>query len=110
MAIYNSNISVTGTILLTVPASKKYAITTILICNNATDDGTGANDTTFDLHFVPNGGARQDANQVLNGLKVSAADTFTFNVERIILEEGDQVIVVSGSPANLSATISYLEV
>jgi hypothetical protein len=47
---------------------------------------------------------------VLNDLDVAAADTFTFSLERVILDEGDRVVLVGQSPANLSATSSYLEV
>ena len=39
-----------------------------------------------------------------------AQETFTFNVERLILEEGDRVIVIGASSDKLNATISYLEV
>tara|TARA_Y100001954_G_C15486444_1_gene442982 strand:+ start:175 stop:507 length:333 start_codon:yes stop_codon:yes gene_type:complete len=110
MAIFNSALSVTGTTILTVPANKRYAVTTILVCNHAVADATGANDTKFDMHIVPSGGAKANANQVLNQISVAATDTFTFNVERIILDTGDFIILTSASPANLSATVSYLEV
>lgn len=110
MAISNAAILTTDTTLLTVPSSKKYAITTILICNTGIDDGTGINDTTFDMHVIPDGQSKSTTNLVLNDVSVSASDTFTFNVERIIMEEGDRVVVVGTSPTNLSATISYLEV
>jgi hypothetical protein len=95
MAILNAAVQTTDTTILTVPAGKKYAITTLLVCNVGIDDGTGT---------------KADRNLVLNNLSVSAADTFTFNVERLILEENDRVVLVGQSPTNLSATISYLEV
>lgn len=110
MAILNAAIQTTDTIILTVPAGKKYAITTLLVCNTGTDDGTGVNDSQFDMHVVPDGQTKSNTNLVLNNLGVSASDTFTFNVERLILEENDRVVLVGQSPTNLSATISYLEV
>ena len=114
MAIVNGKINQTDTVLLTVPSGLRYAITTILICNTASADTGGNNDTTFDLHFVPNGQAKGNAdpnsNQVLNNLVVAGADTFTFDSEKIVLEGGDRVIAVSQAPSNLVATISYLEV
>ena len=39
MAINNAAVLTTDTEILTVPASKKYAITTLLVCNVGTDDG-----------------------------------------------------------------------
>ena len=110
MAIVNSLISTTDTTLITVPAGKKYAMTTILVCNNATDDGTTANDTTFDMHVIKSGQSRNKTNIVLNDIPVTASDTFTFNVERIILEQDDRIVFVGANPTNLSVTISYLEV
>jgi len=110
MAIVNTALTTTPAILLNVPAGKKYAITTLLVCNTATDDGTGTNDSGFDMYIIPNGQSASNTNIVLKNLSVSASDTFTFNVERIILEESDQVVLVGKNPTNLSATISYLEV
>jgi hypothetical protein len=110
MAILNAAIQTTDTTILTVPAGLKYAITTLLVCNIATDDGTGTNNSSFDMHVIPDGQTKSNTNLVLNNLEVSAADTFTFNVERLILEENDRVVLVGQSPTNLSATISYLEV
>lgn len=110
MAIVTSAINATDTTLLTVPTGKKYAITTLLVCNTATNDGSGIGDTSFDMHVVPSGGAKGPTNQVLNDMPVPSADTFTFNVERLVLEQGDRVILVGAAPTNLSAVISYLEV
>jgi hypothetical protein len=110
MAILNAAIATTDTNLLTVPSNKSYAITTIIVCNTSADDGTGVNDTKFDMHIIPDGQSRSTSNLVLNDLDVAAADTFTFSLERVILDEGDRVVLVGQSPANLSATISYLEV
>lgn len=110
MAIANTAVLTTDSTILTVPSGKKYAITTLLVCNTATDDGTGVNDTSFDMHVIPSGQSKSNTNLILNNLNVTASDTFTFNVERLILEENDSVILVGVSPTNLSATISYLEV
>lgn len=110
MAIVNAAVATTDTTLLTVPAEKKYALTTLLVCNKATDDGTGSNDAQFDCHVIPSGQSKQDSNLILNNLEVAAADTFTFATERLILEAGDRVVLVGAAPANLVATLSYLEV
>ncbi len=114
MAITNGKINLADTTLLTVPAGKRYAITTLLVCNTASEDTGGSNDTTFDLHFVPSGQTKgtddPNANQVVNNLKVAGADTFTFDTEKIVLEAGDAIVASSQSPVNLVCTISYLEV
>lgn len=110
MAIANANINLTDTTLLTVPAEKSFAITTILICNTSVDDGTGTNNTRFDMHVIPNGQTKADRTLVINNVEVAAEDTFTFNVERLVLEGGDSVVLIAKQADKLSATISYLEV
>jgi|TARA_R110000803_G_scaffold24276_1_gene58721 hypothetical protein len=114
MAIINGQISIADKTLLTVPASKRYAITTILVCNTQPEDTGGTNDTQLDLHVVPSGQTKgnsdPNANQILNNLKIAGGDTFTFDTEKLVLEAGDKIITASQSPANLVATISYLEV
>ena len=111
MAIVNAQLTSTQLDILTVPAGKTYAITNILVCNN---DGT--DDASFDLHFIPSGDPLDNAiTRVVNNLTLPAEETFTFDSERIILEEGDKISFVAtpdiGSGlTNLAATVSYLEV
>lgn len=110
MAINSALILDTDTTLLSVPAGKKYAITTILVCNYAGTTST-ANDSSFNMHVIEgSGGVKSNANLVLNSISMPAQETFTFNVERLILEEGDRVVLTSPDADLLSATISYLEV
>ena len=110
MAIANTQVQLTDTTLLTVPAGKTYAITTLIVCNTATYDVSDNNDTSFDLHFVKSGQAKGAQNQICNNITVQGADTFTFDTEKVVIEAGDSVVIVSQAPANLSATVSYLEV
>jgi hypothetical protein len=119
MAIVNAQIKDTTQTVLTVDAGKSYAITNILVCNN------GTTDAQFDLHLVPNGVPVDDfVTRVINNLPLPAGETFTFDNEKIVLEEGDSIVYVgdpgtindpAGAPGNtdftvLSTTISYLEV
>lgn len=112
MAIENVIISSTNTTLLTVPAGKRYAITTVLVCNVWTPNPSHEEDglTNFDMHLVKDGDPKSDTNMVVKGLQMPAGETFTFDSEKIILEEGDRIILSGESPTNLSATVSYLEV
>ena len=51
MAIVNKKIGLTDTVLLSVPAGSRFAVTTILVCNTASADTGGSNDSSFDLHL-----------------------------------------------------------
>lgn len=85
------------------PSGKVVAITNILVCNTS-----GANTGAFDLHFVKAGQAAGVANQVINNLSLPPEETFTFDSERIILDDGDKISLVGST--DLSITVSYMEV
>ena len=110
MAINSALILSTDTTLLNVPAGKTYAITTVLVCNYAPTTDI-SNDSSLNLHIIKgSGGVKSNTNKVLNAVAMPAQETFTFSVERIILEEGDRLVLNSPDPDKLSATVSYLEV
>jgi hypothetical protein len=110
MAITSSLIGEINTTVLEVPADKRWAITTILVCNYASSNDS-ANDSTFDMHITKGvGGSTSNTNKILNNVSVPAQETFTLSTERIILEENDRIIMISTDPDKLSTTISYLEV
>lgn len=110
MAINSVLILETDTTLLSVPAGKKYAVTTILVSNYATSTNS-INDSSFDMHVIEgSGGVKSDTNKVLNNISMPAQETFSFNVERLILEEGDRIVMISPDSDKLNATVSYLEV
>ena len=110
MAIAQAAIGHTDTTVLTVPASTSYAITTVMVCNHAGYNNAGTNDTSFDLHFVKSGDAKSNTNMVVKEMPVPGGETFTFDTEKVVLEAGDKITVLSQAPLNLSITVSYLEV
>jgi hypothetical protein len=125
MALEQARIKSTDTTVLTVPAGKRYAITTILVCNTADPNDSTVSFAEFDMHFVKQGATINLTNMVINTLELPAGETFTFDSEKIILESGDRVTFVASPPidpsitdpldplfqiTNLSATVSFLEV
>jgi hypothetical protein len=127
MAIINEQIKTVQDATLNVPAGKSYAITNILVCNTYNPNAIDANtrSASFDLHFVKNGqNLDNKITCVVRELTLPAGETFTFDTERIVLEEFDRVILIgqpgvyddpeSTAPDNnltdLAVTISYLEV
>ena len=94
-----------------VPTGKTFAITNILVCNQDLVDTA-----KFDMHIVPDGkGLSNNVTVVVRDLELPPAETFTFDSERVVLEEGDKIVFVAepdigGGLTNLAATISYLEV
>lgn len=112
MAINSVAVANTDTDLIEVPNGKRYAITTIMICNTwvPNPDHEEDGETVFDMHFVASGQPKSDTNKVINNLVLPAGETFTFDSEKVILDAGDKIVLLGESPTNLSATVSYLEV
>lgn len=112
MAIESTAIASTDTDLLVVPSGKKYAVLTIMVCNTEAPNPVHPEHglTNFDLHFVKDGAAKGNINMVIRALELPAGETFTFDSEKIVLEEGDKIVALGESPTNLVATVSYLEV
>lgn len=121
MAIENAQLTDTQLDVLTVPAGKRYAITSILVCNTySPNDPTPEQHTaSFDMHFIKDQQALSNqVTCVVRELALPSGETFTFDSEKIILEEGDKVSFVA-QPENVSygsgltdlaVSLSYLEV
>mgnify|MGYP003624895746 FL=1 len=111
MAIENQQLTTGQLDLLTVPASKEYAITTVMVCNK--DSSSTA---SFDMHLVKSGEAVSNNKTIIvNELSLPPGETFTFDSEKIVLGEGDKLSFVAepdigAALTNLVATVSYLEV
>lgn len=99
--------------LLVVPADTRYAVTTIMVCNSydPAAPNPDAEECVFDMFIVPNGSSTTpDTTVVVRKLSIPAGETFTFDSEKIILEEFDKIVLDGAAPGNLVATVSYLEV
>ena len=111
MAIVNAQLTTTALNILTVPVEKNYAITNILVCNTSLTSSAN-----FDMHLIPFGDPLSNAiTTVVRSLVLPPGETFTFDSERIILDQGDKITFVAGPDiglglTNLAATVSYLEV
>ena len=116
MAIVNAQLKTTALDIfdqasgLGVPVGKSYAVTNILVCN------TGTSAAELDMHLIPAGDyLNNKVTRVVNNLSLPAAETFTFDSERIVLEAGDAIVFVASPDigatlTDLAATASYLEV
>lgn len=108
MAITNSEVN--GTVdVLTVPAGKSYAVTSILITNVGPEDATGGEDSNFTLYAVT-GTYSSNASMIVNNALLPGAETFTLDTEKIVLGAGDFIRVAQSGANNLSVVVSYLEV
>lgn len=115
MAIENIVLDNTQTDIITVPAGKQYAVTTVMVCNtyDPAQGDAGTKTDIFDMHFIKSGEALGVGNMVVRSITLPAGETFTFDTEKMVLAEGDKISFVGGTAlasSNLTATLSYLEV
>ena len=101
-----------------VPANKRFAITSIMVCNTY-DPSAGdasANTASFDMHFRKASQALSNSvTCAVRSLDLVAGETFTFDTEKVILDQGEELSFVAfpalvGELTNLAVSVSYLEV
>jgi hypothetical protein len=101
MAIANSMVS-SGIPGKVFEAPSQCAVTTMMFCN------VGALNTNISVWMVPAGQALSNSMQILNAINMPAAETFSVDTERFILEQGDSVWVQAQDSNVVAATVSYI--
>lgn len=109
MAISNVAITSTGTDVFTCPGTlpgspEQHAVTCLVFCN------ISASDAELELHVVPQGGTVGTTNQIINSLVIPAAETFSFDTEKFILNTGDKFHAIANVNSRLVVTVSSMRV
>lgn len=109
MAINNKEIISTGTDIFPptspVLVAGEYAVTTVMFCN------VSGSDVDLTVHILPSTSAGIALeNKVINTLTIPAGETFTFDTEKVILNEADRIHAVASANNRLVATVSYMRV
>ena len=111
MALQCTAINATNTTIYT--SSGSNAITTLVVANvNTYNAGTPTVGTSnLSLYIVPSGSNANYVNMLVNAIPVSAGETFTFDNEKIVMGNGDQLIAVASAasgitPNSLSFTVT----
>ena len=109
MAITNGNVGSGQTVdVLTVPAGKSYAITSVLITNTGSEDPNGGQDSRFYLYAVT-GSYTANNSMIVNNAVLPGAETFTLDTEKLVLAENDKLKVSVSGTNSASVVVSYLE-
>lgn len=80
-------------------------VTTLMICNHTT-----STDAIIDAWVVPDNAVRGNANQILKSLTIVASDTFVMDMEKLVLSDGDTIVVKSNVADVVNAVISSMAV
>lgn len=80
-------------------------ITTLMICNHH-----ASTDAIVNVYVVPSADTAGTANQILKNLTIVASDTFVMDMEKLILSDGDTIIVQSNSANVVNTVISSMAI
>jgi hypothetical protein len=86
-------------------SSGESGITTLILCNHH-----ATTDAIVDVFVVPSGNSTGDANQILKNLTIVASDTFVMDMEKLILANGDFIVVKSNAANVVNSVISSMAV
>ena len=105
MAISNVLIESTqATVLFDTPLNQEYAVTTMFFCNQS-----ASTDTTLDIYVVPGTGVLNSSTQIIKSLPLPATETYVFDAEKLILENGDKIYAQASVDMIVAATISSVK-
>lgn len=105
MAISNVLIESTQTtVLFNTPLNQEYAVTTMFFCNQS-----ASTDTTLDIYVVPGAGVLNASTQIIKSLSLPATETYVFDAEKLILENGDKIYAQASVDSIVAATISSVK-
>lgn len=104
MAISNTAITTTGNNVFVCPSNQQHAITCMIFCST----GLGSDLT---VQLVPSAKTPADnETMIINKLSIPAGETFTFDSEKLILEDGDIVFAKASNGNDLVVSISTMRV
>ena len=86
-------------------SSGESGITTLILCNHH-----ASTDAIVNVYVVPSGSTAGDANQILKSLTIVASDTFVMDMEKLILSNGDFIVVQSNAANVVNSVISSMAV
>ena len=88
------------------------AVTTIALCNTAAPDPANetTNAVTVNIYIVRSGKSYGSGNKIVSSLNIPAGETVFFSEERLVLENGDSIVVEPSVNNVVSVTVSALAV
>ena len=82
-------------------SSGENAITTVFFCNTS-----DILDSELDVYAVPSAGVISSGTQIISKLALPASETFVFDLEKLILENGAALWAASTENLVITATVS----
>jgi len=96
--IQNTPVGTAPTAIFTAPGP--HAVTTVYLCNY-----TSAT-VSIDMHVVPTGSVVDNSTIIYKNITLVAEETYIMDMEKILLNDLDEIYVTGSAPNSVSATIS----
>lgn len=103
MSIKNTLVHNTTTQIFAA-VNAEQAVTTMFFCNIS-----ATTDTKINIFLLPVAGAAGPSTQVIKSLPLPATETFVFDAEKIILENGESIWAQAADDNIVIATISSVQ-
>lgn len=81
-----------------------YAVTSMFFCNLSSDS------INLTVYLVPNGDEPTGSNTIIKTLPINGLDTFAFDTEKIILDNGDSIYAAATRAGDISVVASIVRV
>jgi hypothetical protein len=102
MSIANTTLTTVATPIYTSSGS---SATTVLYFHN-----TDGSSQSFNLYVVPNGQSVDTVHRVYGTKPVASQDTYIIDMEKLLLDNGDQLYANASANSAIVTTISYTSI
>lgn len=105
MAINSTQITTAGSSTTIFESDGQQVVTALYFCN------VGNTSVSVNMHIVANGSVLSGPeNQIYNGLEIQGGDTYIVSMERLMLDDLNQILVDANIGNAITTTISTYKV
>lgn len=102
--VKNVIIENTDTVILNPSSDSVIAGVGLYLCNASPEDDV------INVHLIQIGDNPQNKNTIVKDLTIKAGETFEFGYEKLIINDGEQLVVSSENGGRVNATVTYIDI
>jgi len=102
MSITNSTLTTVATAIYTSTGS---TATTVMYFHNLNGSAQ-----TFNLYVVPSGQTLSNVHKIYGAKSIASGDTYIIDLEKILMDNGDQLFANASANTAIVTTLSYVSV
>ena len=102
--VKNVVIENTDTVILSPDSGSVLAGVGLYLCNASPEEDV------ISVHLIQVGDNPQGKNTIVKDLTVKAGETFEFGYEKLIINDGEKLVVSSENGGRVNATVTYIDI